>query len=240
MTRVLPRVLVALLVLLVLLVVIDRVGAVLAARSVAQGLTTSQRLGGPASVNFPSIPFLTQAAQGRYDTVEVSLPRVPTRTDLVIDRVDATLHGVEAPTGALLRGELRELPVERAEADAFVSYASLESAAARTVGGVVQSLHLTGAGGDRVAVSGRVTTPLGAFTVRGQGQVRVVSGALSVRIVPESLTGVPAVLRARVSQLVDLSALVPPLPFGFRPTAVTVADDGLHLRATASKLTFPV
>ena len=240
MTRHLPRVLVVLLVLLVLLVVADRVGAVLAARSVARGLTTSQRLGGPASVSFPSIPFLTQAAQGRYDTVEVSLPRVPTRTDLVIDRVDATLHGVDAPTVALLRGELRELPVERAEADAFVSYASLESVAARSLSGVVSSLQLSGVTGDRVAVSGRVTTPLGAFTVRGQAQVRVVSGALSVRIVPESLTGVPAVLRSRVSQLVDLGGLVPPLPFGFRPTAVTVAADGLRLRATASKLTFPV
>ena len=240
----LTRLLVLLVVLVVLAVGADRLGAVLAARSVAEGLTSSQRLTGPATVSFPDIPFLTQAVAGRYDRVDVTLQGVPVTNGLVVDRIDTTLHGVTAPAGPMLRGQLTQLPVERGEAVAFVSFTSLADAARRTIGagalGVqLTSLDLGRAAADRVAVGTAIRTPLGTFALRGQAQLTVKGGVVGVRLLPESLTGVPAALRSRVAALLDLTALAPPLPFGFRATSVAVEGAGLRLRATGTRLSLP-
>jgi DUF2993 family protein len=230
---------VAVAVLLLLLVVADRVGARLAAGAVADGVTTSQRLARPASVSFPDVPFLTQAVRGSYDTVDVTMEGVPTPSGLVVDRIDATLHGVDAPVGPLLGGGLDSLPVERGEAVAFVSFPSLQAAARRTLGTQVESLAMSRAAADRVTLSGKVRTALGTFTVRGQAQLSVARGAVAVRLLPRTISGVPSFVRSQLPGLIDLSSLVPPLPFGFRATSVAVEAEGLRLRASGTGIRLP-
>jgi len=240
-SRALARLVVVLIVLLVVLVAADRVGAHLASRAVADGLTRTERLGRTASVTFADLPFLTQAASGRYGTVEVTLEGLPTEGGLVVDRIDATLHGVTAPTGPLLRGDLHQLPVDRGDAVAFVSFTSLESTARARLGSLVSGVNLGQAtAGNRVTLSATVRTPLGSYPVRGQAQLSVTRGSVAVRLLPETLTGVPVGLRTQVAGLVKLEVLTPALPFGIRATGVTVEPSGLQVQASGTKLSIPI
>jgi len=235
------RLVVLLIVLALLLIAADRLGAVLASRAVAEGLTRSEHLGRTASVSFADLPFLSQATAGRYGTVDVTLEQLPTPAGLVVDRIDATLHGVTAPTVPLLRGEVKELPVERGEAVAFVSFDSLERTARERLGSLVSGLTLGQAtDGHRVSLSAAVRTPLGNYPVKGQVELSVVRGAVAVRLLPQTLTGVPVGLRSQVAGLVDLTALTPALPFGIRADGVTVEPSGLRVRASGTKLTIPI
>jgi len=237
--RAVIRLAVVLVVLLVLVVVADRVSVRVAERSVATRLTASERLPAPATVRFADLPFLTQALRGSYGTVRVTL-RGLTTSGLVVDRIDATLHGVTAPADAVLRGGLSALPVQRGEATAFVSFASLAVSARRVAGVGTTQVALGRAAADRIAVTATVPVVVGTMTVHGQARVTVVGGVVRARLVPETLTGVPSVLRGQVARLVDLSAMVPPLPFGFRATSVRVDADGLRLTADGTRLSLPV
>jgi hypothetical protein len=239
--RVLIRLMVLVVVLLVLVVIADRVGAALAARTVADRLTRSESLGRAAAVSFPDVPFLTQAARGRYSTVHVTLEELPTTAGVVVDRIDATLHEVAAPTGPLLRGQVRSLQVERGEADAFVSFDALERTAQQRLGSAVRRVGLSQAtSGNRVTLSASVQTPVGAYSVRGQLELTVSGGTAAVRLLPQTLTGVPTGLRTQVAGMIDLGGLAPKLPFGFTARSVTVEPAGLRLAASGTGLAIPL
>src|SRR5690606_35447631 len=105
----------------------------------------------PATVTFYDVPFLTQAAAGRYSTVVVTMDGLPTVEGLVVDQVDATLYGVTAPTRELLNGQVSTLPVERGEAVAFISFEKLLAVARKDLGEVLSGLTMERAGADRVA-----------------------------------------------------------------------------------------
>jgi hypothetical protein len=236
--RPLTRLILLLVVVAVLAVAADRVSAYVAARSVAQGLTSSQQLSRPATVSFRGIPFLTQALRGRYDTVDITMEGLPTASGLVVDRIDATLHGVSAPPDLLLRDRLTALPVEQAAAVVVVSFTSLELSARRVRGTQLVSLVLARAAANRVVITAALVTPLGRFAVRGQAELSVSRGTVAVRLLPHTLaiTGVGSLLPSQVANLVNLTTLVPKLPFGFRATAVSVDDTGLRLQAAGSAL----
>src|SRR5688500_5269799 len=72
-------------------------------------------------VDITGFPFLTQALGGRYDEVRISLTAAqlgqPEGT-----RADVALHGVEVPLSAVLAGSVREVPVERVDGTATLSY----------------------------------------------------------------------------------------------------------------------
>ena len=98
-------------------------------------MTSAQRLDRPATVDFRGLPFLTQVVAGSYRDVEVRLTGIPVAGSLVVDRLDARLHGVRAPLVASVRGELPQLSVERGEAEAFVSFPPRAARPANMVGG---------------------------------------------------------------------------------------------------------
>lgn len=239
MERVGLRVIVGVLVVAGLLVAVDRGASFLVARSVARGLAAAQGLPDLPDVRFVGAPFLTQVAAGRYRRVDVTLREVPTAGTLVVDRLDARLHGVRAPAGAAVRGELTELPVDRGEAEAFVSFAALDRAADAQLGSRGVGITFARAAADRIAFTARIRSFLGTVTVRGQTKVTVQRGAVSVRLLPETLIGVPPALRAQVLPQVDLSRLVPALPYGFRATGVDVDPEGLRVRAAGAGLVVP-
>jgi hypothetical protein len=236
--RTLTRLLIVVVLLFVVLIAADRAAAYLVSRTVAGGIQQSQRLSAPVSVSIPGIPFVTQAVRGSYDTVDVTLRAVPTGR-LTVDRIDATLHGVHASAAEALRGQLTSLIVDRASAVAEVSFASLQDAAGRLLGGKVVAITLGRGSENRVAVTATVGTLVGKLTVSGQAQLSVSKGVVAVRLIPSSLSGVPAGLRSAVSTQVDLSGLAPELPYGFRATAVSVDDTGLQVQAVGTALTIP-
>lgn len=241
MTRALLRSLVLLVVLAVVVVAADRITSSVVSGKVAEGLQAEQRLSARPGVTFVDSPFLTQALRGRYSRVDVTMTGVPTDGPLVVDRLDATLLGVRADAREAMRGTLTTLPVERGEAVGFVSFASLQDAAKETLRGRSVELSLgPGASASRMSFKVTLSTALGRFTVRGQAQLTVSRGGVEVRILPETLGGIPAVLRSQVAAQVDLSGLVPPLPYGFEATGVAVEGDGLRLHAAGSQLNIPV
>jgi hypothetical protein len=191
-------------------------------------------------VTFRGFPFLTQALRGRYRQVDVAMIGVPTEGPLVVDRLDTSLYGVRAAALPALQGRLTMLAVERGEADAYVSFPSLERAASQILRDRGIALTLGRAAADRVRFTARISSFLGTFTVTGQARITVAKGTVVVRLLPATLTGVPALLRSQVAAQVDLSGLVPALPFGFRATGVTVGEDGLRLRAAGDGLKIPV
>jgi hypothetical protein len=231
---------VLLVVLAVLLVGVDQVASRIVTRQTALGLRMSQGLSTSPVVTFVGRPFLTQAVRGRYRQVDVEMTGVPTEGPLVVDRLDTSLYGVRAAALPSLRGELTDLPVERGEADAYASFPALQRAATEILRGQGITLTLGYGAADRVTFTARIGSPVGVFTVKGQTRITVAKGAVVVRLLPDTLTGVPALLRSQVAAQVDLSGLVPALPFGFRATRVAVTPQGLRLHAAGTSLTIPV
>jgi hypothetical protein len=235
--RGITRLLVAVVVLVVLVVGIDRLALYLVDRGVAAQLQKAEQLTPPVDVSVQGFPFLTQAAAGLYDTVDVTLHGVPATNGLVIDQLDATLHGVHAPAAQAVSGQLSSLPVDSGTAVAQVSFKSLTAAAVKALPTDGVTLTMGRATANRVALRAQVDTPLGELAVSGQAQLGISKGRIAVELLPETLTGLPSGLRDQVAQQLDLSALTPQLPFGLRARSVTVEPNGLQVQAYGTSLT---
>ena len=220
-----------LLVLLVLLlgaaVVADRVGEGIAEDRVATEVAQRGGLTGTPEVDITGFPFLTQALGGRYEDVRISLTAEqlgqPAGT-----AADVSLRGVRLPLGNALSGSVSEVPVDRVDGTATLSYALL----AAQLGG---DTTLTAEGGGvrvtrTVDVLG-VQVPLtaaGTVTLEGSDVV------VDVADVQASGVDVPDVVVDRAAGLLDLRYPVPALPFGLQLTGVRPAGDGVHVTVEAT------
>ena len=218
--------LVVLLVLLGLAVVADRVALGLAEDRVGKALVAKGGLAGTPEVDIAGFPFLTQAVAGTYDDVRISLTSdelgQPEGT-----RADIALHGVHVPLSSVLSGSVDQVPVDRIDGTATLSYALLTAqlggdATLRREG---DGLRIT----KTVEVLGR-TVPLTAT-----GTVALDGNELVVDVERVSGAGVelPDVLVTRASDLLDLRYAVPALPFGLQLTEVHPAADGVDVRVAA-------
>jgi hypothetical protein len=219
--------LVVLALLLGLAVVADRVAVGVAEDRVATEVATKGGLQGTPEVEIEGFPFLTQAVGGRYDDVRISLTAEqlgqPEGT-----RADVALRGVQVPLSSVLSGSVAEVPVERIDGTATLSYDLL----AAQLGGDT-TLRREGDGlriTRTVEVAGR-TIPLtatGTLTLDGNDLVVDVADATGAGV------DVPGVLVDRVADLLDLRYPVPALPFGLTLTGVAPADDGVRVTVEAA------
>jgi len=224
----------------VLVVAADRGSRVLVTRTVSVGLTQTQQLRDPARVTIEGTPFLTQVVRGRYDRVDVSLAGVPVGSGLVVERLDTTLTGVHAPALPALRGSLRILQVDSGQATTTGTFHELEGALRQALGAGALTVRLSPAAADRMLATVLLDTPAGRLTVRAQLQVVVDDGAVVARLLPRTVTGLPAALSGSLAERLDLSRVMPSLPFGFRADTVVVDDRGLRLRASGNDLAIPL
>lgn len=210
-----------------LLVLLDRASVGVAEDRVATQLAAEGDLRGTPEVDIAGFPFLTQAIGGRYDDVRISLTAAqlgqPEGT-----RADVTLRGVEVPLSGVLSGSVQEVPVERIDGTATLSYDLLSA----QLGGDT-TLAREGAGlriTRTVDVLGQ-TLPLTATgTVTLDGDVLVVD----VEDAAGAGVAVPGFLVDRAADLLDLRYPVPPLPFGLALTEVSPGDDGVDVRVAAT------
>jgi hypothetical protein len=219
--------LVVVLLLLGLLVVGDRIAVGFAEDEVATQIAEKGGLEGTPDVDITGFPFLTQAIGGRYDDVRISLTAAelgqPEGT-----RADIALHGVRVPLSAVLSGSVSEVPVDRIDGTATLSYALLsaqlegDTAVTREGGG----LRIT----RTVEVLGQTVPLTAAGTVTLDGNDLVVD----VQQVAGAGVDVPDWLLSRATDLLDLRYTVPALPFGLQLTSVTPADDGVVLGLEAT------
>ena len=218
---------VVLVLLLGLAVIADRVAVGIAEDRVAQELAAQGGLQGTPEVDVTGFPFLTQAVAGRYDDVRISLSAdqlgQPEGT-----RADVALRGVRVPLGSVLSGSVQQVPIDRIDGTATLSYDLL----AAQLGGDTTLRRE----GDGLRITKTVELLGQTIPLTAAGTVSLDGNDLVVDV--ENATGagvdVPRVLVDQVADLLDLRYAVPALPFGLRLTSVTPADDGVVVRVGAT------
>ncbi|MPR00438.1 DUF2993 domain-containing protein [Modestobacter sp. I12A-02628] len=225
------KLLVVLLVLVALLVAADRVGVRLAEQAVARQLASQGGLTSAPDVDITGVPFLTQVLGGSYDDVRVALTAEelgqPAGTTAQV-----SLRGVHVPLSDLVGGQVAEVPVDRIDGRATLSYALL----AEQLGGDATVTR----DGDGLRVTRTVEVVGLDVPLAGSGTVRLDGQDVVVTVDRVSVVGVdlpPAVVDG-VQGLLDLRYPVPELPFGLQVTGLRVAGDGLlvDVRATDAVL----
>jgi hypothetical protein len=215
--------LVVVLLLIGLVLVADRVAVGFAEDRVAEQVAEKGGLAGTPEVDIDGFPFLTQAVGGRYDEVRISLTAdqlgQPEGTS-----ADVVLRGVEVPLSSVLAGSVQEVPVERIDGTATLSYALLS---AQLGSGTELERE-----GDGLRIT-RTLEVLGQqVRLTATGQVALDGNDLVVDVEEASGAGVdvPGFLLDRATDLLDLRYPVPALPFGLQLTGVRPAADGVDIR----------
>lgn len=219
--------LVVLALLLGLLLVGDRVAVAVVEDRVAGELAAQPEVEGTPEVDVRGFPFLTQALGGRYDDVHIALTAIaPDRSGSV--PVDVALRGVRLPLSTALSGSVSELPVDRIDGVATISYDTLaaEMGGDTTIAPDGEGLRI-----DRtVEVLGQT------FPVSAAGTVTLDGDQLVVDVDRAAGAGVelPGAVVQRVSDLLDLRYTVPALPFGLQLAGVSSGADGVRVRVEAT------
>jgi hypothetical protein len=219
--------LVVLLLLAGLAVVADRVGVGIAEDRVGRVIAERGQLAGQPEVDIGGFPFLTQAVRGDYEDVRISL----TAADLAQPegtRADVSLRGVHVPLSDVLSGSVQEVPVDRVDGTATLSYALLSE---QLGPGTTLTREGDGLRVERTVELAGLTVPLTAV-----GTVSLDGNDLVVDVAEASGAGVdlPAFLVDQASDLLDLRYPVPALPFGLQLTGVTPGDDGVVVTVEAT------
>ena len=218
--------LVVVLLVLGLLVLADRVSVGYAEDQVAQQLAEQGALAGTPEVDIAGFPFLTQAVGGRYDEVAISLTAAqlgqPEGT-----RADVVLRGVEVPLSSVLAGSVQEVPVERVDGTATLSYALLSAQ-------LGADTELTREG-DGLRITRTVELLGQQVRLTATGQVTLDGDDLVVDVDEAAGAGVevPDFLLDRAAGLLDLRYTVPALPFGLQLVDVRPAAGGVDVRVEA-------
>nr|WP_246324141.1 DUF2993 domain-containing protein [Petropleomorpha daqingensis] len=218
--------LITLVVLVGLAVVADRVAVGFAEDKVAEQLASKGHLAGTPSVDIAGFPFLTQAFAGDYEDVRIALSAKdldqPAGTS-----ADVRLHGVHVPLSSVLSGSVEEVPVDRIDGTATLSYQLL----AAQLGGDTTLRRE----GDGLRITKTVQLAGYTLPLTAAGTVTLDGDDLVVDVQKASGAGVdvPGFLVGKVSDLLDLRYTIPALPFGLQLTSVQPADDGVHITVAA-------
>ena len=212
--------LVVALLLIGLVLVADRVAVGFAEDRVAEQVAEKGGLAGTPEVDIDGFPFLTQAVGGRYDEVRISLTAdqlgQPEGTS-----ADVVLRGVEVPLSSVLAGSVQEVPVERIDGTATLSYALLS---AQLGSGTELERE-----GDGLRITRTVEVLGQQVRLTATGQVALEGNDLVVDVEEASGAGVDV-----PGFLLDLRYPVPALPFGLQLTGVRPAADGVDIRVEAT------
>ena len=206
--------------------VADRVAVGIAEDSVGQELAARGGLQAAPGVDITGFPFLTQAVAGRYDDVRLSLSAgqlgQPEGT-----RADVSLRGVGVPLADVLSGSVQQIPVDRIEGTATVSYPLLAAQL-----GPDTTLRPEG---DQLRITRTVELLGQQVPLTAAGRVVVDGDELVVDVGSAEGAGLelPGFLVERAGDLLDLRYPVPALPFGLRLTGVSPGADGVVLTLAA-------
>ncbi|HEY8475049.1 MAG TPA: DUF2993 domain-containing protein [Natronosporangium sp.] len=232
--RALRRILILLVVLVALLAVADRVAAWAAQRAVAEKvereLAGADVQSAPPEATVNGIPFLTQVAAGRYDSVTLRLRNVGTG-EITLPLVELTASGVDAPASTIIDGD-GPIVADRVDGTALIGYA--------TVAALTQLEGLELSAGEDGQLAVRLPTEL-------VGQPVVLVGVAGLEVIDSGVQlhvdnleveepPLPPGAEQRVTELIQQLAVtvqLPPLPYGLQLAGVAAAADGLAVSVTA-------
>jgi LmeA-like phospholipid-binding len=184
-------------------------------------------------------PFLTQVAEGRYDSItidmtEVRLPAGAERS-ATLPELHVVASGVNAPTTGLIEGTA-SVVAEEVTGSAVVSYATLTGLLDLSAYRLSEITFSEEGGALKASATANVaglTLPIDALA-----EVSVVDGEIQVRLRDAHAVGVPVPNAARgfLDDLVSntLVAKMPPLPFGLTLDDLSATTEGLAVTATGS------
>jgi hypothetical protein len=210
-----------------LAVLADRMAHGMAEDRVATELEEKGGLQGTPDVEIAGFPFLTQALGGRYEDVEISLTAEelgqPAGT-----RADIALHGVEVPLSSVLSGSVAQVPVERIDGTATLSYALLSE----QLGSDTELARED----DGLRITRTVEVFGQSVRLTAVGQITLEGSDLVVDVSEVSGAGVeaPDFLLEQAADLLDIRYTVPALPFDLQLTDVSPDDDGVDIRVEAT------
>jgi hypothetical protein len=235
----LKRLLVFLAILAGLAALADRGLAVVAGNATAKSVKLHEGLREDPEVRFRGFPFLTQAVKGKFQKVDVTV-RDLEREGLTIDRIDATLEGVEVDMGEALNGRVTAVPVQEGEATVRVTFGDLTSYLATKPGNlrvvlrdgrpaVTSTFGIPGAGSVEVA---------GTPAVKVQGEnVRVTVSNVRAAVGAKGLT---ATLAASAAVRMSFTIPLDKLPFGIDLESAELTDTALVVKASADGIVVDV
>jgi len=219
------------LLLLTALVIADRLAAGVASGVVADQVQEREGLRQRPEVEVRGFPFLTQALRGRYDEVDLTLTGVE-RSGVRVQSVEATLYGVQVPLGSALSGQVGEIPVQRAQGSARLTFADLERAAG---GGLELSRQ-----GTALGMRGPVEVLGRTLTVTARARLSLEPGGLRVQAEDLQVAGMeeepPAPLGQAVLEQLSFLAPLPALPFALELTDVAVGEEVVVVSGRARNL----
>jgi hypothetical protein len=233
--RVVRRVLVTLAVLAVLLLVADRVAAWAAQRAVAEHvateLATYQVASQPPEVTIGGVPFLTQVAEGRFESVTLRLRDVGSDR-VILPLVELIASGVTADASTLIE---REGPInaEQVDGSATIGYASVTA--------LTDLAALDLSAGPDGSVRVRLPAELAGtqVVVVGCAAVSVADGVIQLSVGDLGIEGLeqlppPAeALVADIARRLSVRVPLPPLPYGLTIESVRAERAGLVVTVQA-------
>lgn len=240
--------------LLALAVVVDFGAAAYSEFRVSRTLRDGGSLTADPEVTIHGFPFLAQAANGRYDNVEIRARGV--QSDLLGEvTVEATLRGIDLPTSHLIDGSVPTVPVAHLDGRVLIDATDL----GRFYG--IPDLQVSappaskadgtgGSGGSGMTTAGGVvltgTVPIGPLPTRVSVQATPVLDGSRVKIVATDLylgpegnadVTIPAPLKPTVLGLFTRTIDPQQLPFGVRPTRVYAQGSQIVIEGTGDNLT---
>lgn len=211
----------------------DRIAVVVAQNEIGRRIAAEYALPRDPAVEIGGFPFLTQAAGGRYRTVEIRADEWSDR-DVTVRDLRLTLTDVTAPLADLVAGDTSTLVAAGATADAVVPYEVVR----RFADDGVRELSDSQEG---LRVSGSFPVDGIPFPVPATIVFAVAPAEDGIELTPISVqaaVGGPAVPLAVLSRTLAFTIPLQDLPLGARITAIDPVADGLRLTAAAADVRF--
>jgi hypothetical protein len=248
------RLIIALLVLVGLLIAADFGAAAVAESAVSRQMRSQLGLADDPSVRINGFPFLTQAAAGKYRSVDVAAQRI-TVGQLRELGVRAQLRNVTAPLPMLLGSGAKTLQVQTAEGSVRIPANDVQ----RLLPGVAKLRiepvdefaigQIIDDGGDlslgeidpNQAVRLVGTSALLDSEVAVISTLELVEGQIKIeprdiRLAGSDVTPIPGVIRQSLQQLFTLRINPGALPLGITPTRLRTVDGALEISGRARDL----
>ena len=219
---------IAVLVLLGLAVAADRVLVVLTEDQLASAIQSEGQLPAEPDISIEGFPFLTQAINGRYDSVRVgvdveALGLPPGAT------ADIQLVGAQVPLSSVFSGSISSVPVEKVLGTVTFPFDYI----GEQLGGATVTRD-----GSGLRVETTVSLLGQDFRVAATAELALVGRevALTASNVEGFGADLPDEVTAVVLDLLDLSLPVPELPFGLVFTGIQVVGDGMRVVAEGNDI----
>ena len=219
---------IAVLVLLGLAVAADRVLVVLTEDQLASAIQSEGQLPAEPDISIEGFPFLTQAINGRYDSVRVgvdveALGLPPGAT------ADIQLVGAQVPLSSVFSGSISSVPVEKVLGTVTFPFDYI----GEQLGGATVTRD-----GSGLRVETTVSLFGQDFQVAATAELALIGRevALTASNVEGFGADLPDEVTAVVLDLLDLSLPVPELPFGLVFTGIQVVGDGMRVVAEGNDI----